>query len=123
MTDRQGWVTDASAGTPEAGSATVFVAVAGSVLLVLSVIGVQLGSAMVARHRAESAADLGALAGASQILAGVSVACERATIVAAAGGARLDSCVQDGLDLMVMVSVPAGFLGGRATARARAGPV
>ncbi len=123
MIDGQRWAAETSAGRPEAGSATVFVAVAGSVLLVLSVVGVQLGAAMVARHRAESAADLGALAGASQILAGAEVACQRATVIAGLGGARLDSCVQEGLDLLVVVSVPTGFLGGRATARARAGLV
>jgi secretion/DNA translocation related TadE-like protein len=95
--------------------------------IVLVGLGVaQAGSAMVARHQAVVAADLGALAGARQWYAGEEVACDRAGALVAANHARLAGCVLDGPDILVTaevaVSGPAGRLGS-AQAVARAGPV
>jgi secretion/DNA translocation related TadE-like protein len=50
------------------------------------------GSAVLARHRAETAADLAALAAAGQIGVGADV-CDAAARVAAANGALLQRCV------------------------------
>ncbi|WP_206426061.1 Rv3654c family TadE-like protein [Nakamurella antarctica] len=107
----------------DAGSATVFLAFAVAILMALTVAGVQLGSAMIARQQAENAADLGALAGAALIFSGEAAACAKAGATVTRGGASLESCRTDGLDLLIEVSVAAGFLGGRAPAKARAGPV
>ncbi|MGH3680628.1 MAG: Rv3654c family TadE-like protein, partial [Natronosporangium sp.] len=77
-------------------------------------------------HRAQSAADLAALAGAARAVAGQTAACARAGEIVAANGARLSHCRLDGLDLTVTVEVapPAGAgLHRTALATARAGPV
>ncbi len=91
-----------------------------AVLLFVTAAGAWLGSAVLARHRAQAAADLAALAGAARLPNGVAVACARATSVARemrVGGAR---CEVEDLDVVVTVEVPAAF--GTARAAARAGP-
>lgn len=86
--------------------------------------GLAIGAAVVARHRAQSAADLGALAAATVLASGPAAACGRAATVAAAGGAALRSCAVTGLDVVVTVTVRAGGrFAGEARAGARAGPV
>jgi secretion/DNA translocation related TadE-like protein len=105
----------------------VAVATAGLVLVLVCVAALlaSLGAVAVARHRAASAADLAALAGAQHALEGSGPACQAARSVAAAQGAQLDSCVLEGVRLLLEVSVrPAGRIGepGVARARARAGP-
>lgn len=97
----------------------------GLVLLSAGMAGALLGAALVARHQAQTAADLGALAGAGHAVAGEPTACARAAALVAANGARLTDCRLDGLDLVVTVAVSAPAVGaGRvATATARAGPV
>lgn len=85
------------------------------------------GAAVVARHRAQSAADLGALAAASAHVLGDD-GCAAATelLASADGRPRIVSCTVDGQDvvLRVAVSVRLGGLGVRdAVAAARAGPV
>lgn len=102
--------------------------VAGAIAVVFVVVlgGVWLAAATVARHRADSAADLGALAAASHVRAGSRVACARAGWVAGRMRAELGRCSVEGWDVSVEVTVrPAGSLGrfGVASARARAGPV
>ena len=52
------------------GSATVWAAGAVAVVLVIAVVGMHLGGVLLARHRAESAADLAALAAAGRSVAG-----------------------------------------------------
>ena len=89
-----------------------------------------LGSALVARHRAASAADLGALAGAQAMLAGTPQICGSAQEVITAHGARLTACVLEpdergSPSVRVVAEVPFSF--GRlhfpaARAQARAGP-
>ncbi len=100
----------------------MWVATAMVALLAISALVIQLGAAMIARHRASAAADLAALAAAQAVLSGPAVACRRAGELAEAGAARLDGCQVFGMDVLVTVSVNAGLVGSRAVARARAGP-
>lgn len=83
--------------------------------------GAYLGSAVVARHRAQAAADLAALAAAARLPSGAAVACARATAVA--HEMRVDDvgCGVEGLDVVVTARVPVAFAGA-ARAAARAGP-
>ncbi|MGH3692596.1 MAG: Rv3654c family TadE-like protein [Pseudonocardiaceae bacterium] len=107
------------------GAATVWSAGAIAVLLSVAVFGMHLGAAMVARHHAESAADLAALAGAAQAVAGEQYACGQARRVTDRMRVRLASCRLRDWDVLVEVSAqPPGWLGrlGVATAQARAGP-
>lgn len=92
-------------------------------LAVAAILGVTLGSAVVARHRAQAAADLAALAAANGLAAGPASACARANEIATAMGAMMPSCVVEELDVVVSVAVPVGSrFGGIARAAARAGP-
>ncbi|MFH8381255.1 Rv3654c family TadE-like protein [Kitasatospora sp. NPDC018058] len=115
---------------PDAGSATVW-------LLALAMLGtavfaatIAVGAVVAARHRAESAADLAALAAADRLLLEADGGCGRAAGIAAAQGAALVSCAVDrSADAVeVVAEVPVGGLPvrlpvGPARARARAGPV
>ena len=114
----------------DGGLATVWAAVAVGMLMVALLVGLHVGSAVVARHRAESAADLAALAGAGDAVLGRTAACDRAGRIAAAAGAELSACALDGWDVLVEVRVPVPLRLGPATgsssdatARARAGPL
>lgn len=80
-----------------------------------------LGAVVVARHRAQAAADLAALAGAARLPSGSAAACARATDVARSMGIGAAQCAVEQLDVVVTVEVPVGFAGA-ATAAARAGP-
>lgn len=107
------------------GSASVWSAGALGALLTVVVALVHVGGIAVARHQAESAADLAALAGAGRVVAGEQAACERAGRMTERMRVRLDSCRVHGWDVLVEVSArPSGPTGrfGAATARARAGP-
>jgi secretion/DNA translocation related TadE-like protein len=81
------------------------------------------GGLLVARHRAQAAADLGALAGAARAFEGQAAACSAAARIAAANGASVTACRVEGLDVVLTVRVegPKGW--GAAEASARAGPV
>jgi secretion/DNA translocation related TadE-like protein len=108
------------------GLMTVWAAGAVAAMTVVSVWLLWFGSAVVARHRAESAADLAALAAASRAVAGERPACDEARWVTGRMGVELRSCRLSGWDALVEVvatasGVPAGFR--PVTARARAGPV
>ena len=111
----------------ERGSATVWVVALAGVLAAIGVAAVLVGTAVVGRHRATTAADLAALAAAEHAVRGDPGACAAAGEVAGANGARLTACtVGDGAVVEVAVAVPVrlGPLGvSRAGARARAGPV
>lgn len=104
------------------GAATVVAAAAVAVLLFVTAAGVYLGSVVAARHRAQAAADLGALAGAAALPQGVSVACARATSVVRQMRVRAVECVVQDLDVVVSVEVAVPAVG-VARAAARAGPV
>jgi secretion/DNA translocation related TadE-like protein len=79
-----------------------------------------------ARHRAQSAADLAALAAASTAVAGERRACDAARWVTDGMGVALRSCRLSGWDALVEVSAKSAGVPGEfspAVARARAGPV
>jgi secretion/DNA translocation related TadE-like protein len=105
--------------------ATVFACFCAMALIAVTVLGLQAGAATVARARAETAADLGALAGAAVVLNGERAACEAAARVVVANGGTVGSCALQGADVRVVVTleVVIGPLTRRAEARARAGPV
>lgn len=107
------------------GSASVWVLAIGLVVIVVAQAFAMVGAATVARHRAQAAADLAALAGALRVLDGESVACARAAEVSARNGAGLVACRVDGFDVIVTVEVAATGPGawGAAQRSARAGPV
>ncbi|WP_078324442.1 Rv3654c family TadE-like protein [Mycobacteroides salmoniphilum] len=108
------------------GSATIVAVAMMAVLLALTAGGAAVGEAVVARHRAQAAADLSALAGAQRALYGTAPACAEATVVARRVGAAITGCMVEDLDVVVSVNVPVilGRFGmGPARATARAGPV
>lgn len=95
------------------------------VVLLLTISGLVLASAVVASHRARAAADLAALAAAGELMRGepTSLACAAGAQVAAVNGARLQTCIVSATEVRLSVSVRAGVKGvGVATARSRAGP-
>jgi secretion/DNA translocation related TadE-like protein len=97
-----------------------------AVLLAITTGGVYVGSAVIARHRAQAAADLAALAAAQRLADGTDAACSRASAVAQAMRVGVTQCVVEDLDVVVTVetSVPLGRIRvGPAQATARAGPV
>ena len=105
---------------PAAGFVTVAVVGLAAVLVGTASLLTTLGVVAVARHRAASAADLAALAGARHLLDGS--ACSVARSVAAAQGAYLVACSAGSDAVSVVAAVDVGLLGS-ARARARAGPV
>ena len=108
----------------QSGAATLLVlAMAGVLLLVGAALGV-VQAMVVAHRRAQSAADLAALAGASAAARG-QPACDNARTVAHLNGAELTGCDVAGHAVTVSVRVPGPhWLGQQAdlTAEARAGP-
>jgi len=109
----------------ERGSATVVGVAAVLALLAVFGIALQLGAAVITRHRAEAAADLAALAAASKAVSGTPAACAAAHRVADHMAARITSCELHGWEASVRVeATPAGALArfGTARATARAGP-
>jgi secretion/DNA translocation related TadE-like protein len=105
--------------------ATVFMCMGAALVLAVTALAIHLGAAVLARQRAETAADLAALAGAALVLQGPDLVCAGVVRVAGANGAMVDSCVVQGTDVLVSVaaSVQAGPISGTVVARARAGPV
>ena len=95
------------------------------VVVLLSVTGgsAYLGAAVVARHRAQAAADLAALAAAARVPGGAESACAQAGAVARAMRVSSAGCEVDVLDIVVTIEVgPADGRWGKARAAARAGP-
>ncbi|WIX86302.1 Rv3654c family TadE-like protein [Amycolatopsis sp. DG1A-15b] len=109
---------------PDSGAATIWTALAVAALTGVATLALWLGATVIARHRAESAADLGALAAASHANEGPVHACERARWVADRMGVRLVSCRWQQLDALVEVEARGPDLAGlpRPSAHARAGP-
>jgi secretion/DNA translocation related TadE-like protein len=94
-----------------------------AVLLSITGGGAYLGSAVVARHRAQAAADLAALAAAARLAAGAEAACAQAKAVARQMRVSTTGCDVDDLDVVVTVDVRLAVGGwGSAQAAARAGP-
>lgn len=112
--------------TPDRGSATVWLVGLAALIGLATTVGVVHGSAVLARHRAEVAADLAALAGAVEVSVGEDRPCTAAARIAERNGGRLTACTVTGDDVEVTVTrrLTLGRLGSRAaSARARAGPV
>lgn len=105
------------------GSISLLMVVVGVVFVGALVVGIGVGSVRVARHRAQNAADAGALAGAVWAVDGPQVACGVAGRVVSANSARLVDCVVDGLDVRVTVEVRLTGEAPAGRASARAGPV
>lgn len=107
----------------ERGSATVFVVIALALMLFAGSTVGAVGGIVVAHRRAQSAADLAALAGAAA-LGTAADPCAQARVVAEANAASLDACERSGADLTVVISVDCPRLIrwiGRSAAKARAG--
>jgi hypothetical protein len=68
------------------GSASVWAVAGVAVIMTVFLVGLHLGAAVIARHRAEAAADLAALAAAARAVEGAEPACRRAREVATASG-------------------------------------
>lgn len=110
----------------ERGSATIAGVGAVVALLAVFAVALQLGAAVITRHRAESAADLAALAAAAHAVSGTQAACAAADRVTGGMAVRLLSCDLRGWEARVRVeATPPGLLApfGPARATARAGPV
>ena len=106
----------------ERGAASVLAVGVVGVLLALGSTLAVLGAVVVAHRAAQSAADLAALAGA----AARTDRCDAATRVAQRNRASVTSCVAEGRDVRVTVTVPGPRwhgLGADLAATARAGPV
>ncbi|MGL5859605.1 MAG: Rv3654c family TadE-like protein [Angustibacter sp.] len=102
------------------GSAAVLVLAVGMLAILLASALSLLGSAVIARHRAASVADLAALA-AADVLVGRTVGspCPAARAIATVSGATLSSCVVvDGTALVSASVRPAGLAGRLGVARA-----
>jgi secretion/DNA translocation related TadE-like protein len=94
-----------------------------AVLLAFTIGGVYVGSAVIARHRAQAAADLAALAAAGRLAVGADAACAQASVVAQAMRTAVTQCVVEDLDVVVTVEAPVALgVWGPAWAAARAGP-
>ena len=108
-------------GATDSGVATVWAASAVAVLTVVLVACLHLGAALLARHRAESAADLAALAAAREAVRGEAPACLRAAQIATATGGEVVRCRLVGWTALVEVRVSGPFaLPGLTTASGRA---
>ncbi len=107
------------------GVATVFACLAVLTLLAVTFVGLRLGAVTVARHRAEAAADMAALAAARLAPQGLDQACAAADQLSTRNGARLVDCRTTGLDVLVTVRIEMSLAGlrGAAQAHARAGPL
>ncbi|MEP7034680.1 MAG: Rv3654c family TadE-like protein [Actinomycetota bacterium] len=109
----------------EGGSATVVMLGVIASVMMLTISGLLLASAVMASHRARMAADLGALAAAALLMQGASAkaACDAAAHVAVMNHGRLEQCLASGAEVRLSVVAVATLRGvGVASARSRAGP-
>lgn len=106
--------------TSEGGSASVVLVSLVAVTLALAVLVGAVTTAHAGRLQAQTAADLAALAGASDLRRGGD-ACATARRAAARNGARLVACADEGAGV-VRVVAECGTRVGTASATARAGP-
>ncbi len=108
------------------GAASVWLLALGMAVVAVAAFGASVGAAIIARHQAQSAADLGALSAAVHAVEGATAACGHATRVVSANHARLMECRVVGLEAVVSVRRRAAGLAAalpHASARSRAGPV
>lgn len=109
----------------ESGLATVVGVALAGLLVTVAVAAAAVAALVDAHRRAESAADLAALAGGGALVGG-SDPCAAAARIALRNDARLDSCQVQGSSVVVQVTVSGPALPGmrtRLTGRARAGPL
>ncbi|WP_068279502.1 Rv3654c family TadE-like protein [Aldersonia kunmingensis] len=109
----------------ERGAATVLGSFGIIALLAVVLLMVQFGTAVAARHTAQSAADLAALAAAAALERGNGSACAEAARIAGQMTVRLADCEVEQWDVVVAVGVSVALASfGRREARAvaRAGP-
>jgi secretion/DNA translocation related TadE-like protein len=109
------------------GAATVLVVAMAGVLMFVMVGLAAAGGLVTGQRRAQAAADLAALAGASALadVSGPADPCAAADRVAGRNAAVLDACTPDGRAIRVTVSVAGPDVPGRevrVSAEARAGP-
>ncbi|MEV4113509.1 Rv3654c family TadE-like protein [Nonomuraea sp. NPDC049695] len=111
--------------TKERGSATLWGVALMGLLMTVATAFATVGSARVALHRVNSAADLSALAAAKLAITNPEAACPRAAALAAQNGVELTRCeiTQEIADVWTSLPVSLPLLGTRTlTGRARAGP-
>lgn len=107
----------------EAGAATMLAAVLVAALVTITLGGLWLGAAQVARHRAQAVADLAAVAAAGRLPLGPDTACQQARDLAAVMKATVRACDVEELDVVVTIAVRmSGWINSEAWAAARAGP-
>ena len=110
----------------ERGSAGIWAVAVVGALLTVSLGVLAWSGALVARQRAQNAADLAALAAARHAVSGGEGCAAAGRLVSAAGGRLLGCTVHDGAVVTVLVEVPVPLVRGLeippARARARAGP-
>jgi len=108
----------------EAGAGTVLAAALMGVLLTVAVVATGVVGVVAGHRRAQSAADLSALAGAGALQAGGNP-CRQADDIARRNGATLRGCEVDGWDVAVRVAATVRLPGSsmELEARGRAGPV
>jgi secretion/DNA translocation related TadE-like protein len=112
-------------GRRDRGSATLLAVAAIALIVVVSCGAAVVGSAVIARHRAQAAADLAALAAAGRLAAGRQTACVWGVSIAEQMRGRVTACTVYGLDVVISVDVDValGRWGvGTARGTARAGP-
>lgn len=108
-------------GRSDEGSSTVLVLGFVTVLLLVGGMVASVACLAAARHQAEAAADLAALAGAGRAFEGEAAACAAARHVVDAQEGELLRCRLDGADVLVEVGVrPPGGLGALGLVRGRA---
>ncbi|MBS1695811.1 MAG: flp pilus-assembly TadE/G-like family protein, partial [Actinobacteria bacterium] len=100
----------------DSGSATLLGVAVIAVLLTVTAGMAVVGSAVIARHRAQAAADLAALAAAQGLAAGEALGCGEAARVAAAMRTEVLACTVDGLDVTVTVGADVDLRGWGITA-------
>lgn len=113
-------------GRAEDGIATITACLVLAALFAATVLITHVGTVIVARHRAQAAADLSALAAAGGLVAGADIGCARAEELARRMRTRVESCttVEWDVTVTVTIAIPIGPLGARTvSATARAGPV
>lgn len=97
-----------------------------ALLWIVGVVAMTLGSVRVARHKADTAADLAALGAAAKVMAGQETACQAAAEVVKGSGGRLAACAVRGriaeVSVVMAVRAPFGTPALRIVSRARAGP-
>jgi secretion/DNA translocation related TadE-like protein len=72
-----------------------------AVLLAITTGGTYVGSAVIARHRAQAAADLAALAAAVHLAEGDAAACSQASALARTMRTTVSDCMVEDLDVVV----------------------